>query len=273
AEGSSNELPIIPLDADQSIHSSTVVSDTLRNLYQERVSPPEHSSKIPYEAAPLLKTPNHFSDVDEIIRVICEREKISHDRKNALREVMSRLVKAFEANEFFHGMKFRLDVYGSSCNGFASNRSDFDISFRYIEEFNGWERMLEKHSNIHIATINAIERSLKSVSGIALVESITSARVPIVKFASRVDRIKIDGDISCYNELALHNSQLLRRYCAWTKDEMLSKLGLFVKRWAKECDICDASKGSLSSYAYMILLIHFLQRLKPHPLLPMLQEV
>ncbi|GMR55323.1 hypothetical protein PMAYCL1PPCAC_25518, partial [Pristionchus mayeri] len=98
-------------------------------------------------------------------------------------------------------------------------------------------------------------------------------KVPIVKFEITVDGNKIDGDVSCYNELALHNSQLLRRYCSWTKDQMLSKLGLFIKRWAKECDICDASKGSLSSYAYMILLIHFLQRLKPHPLLPVLQEM
>lgn len=32
--------------------------------------------------------------------------------------------------------------------------------------------------------------------------------------------------ISYYNELALHNTQLLKRYCSWTKDETLSKLGM-----------------------------------------------
>lgn len=38
------------------------------------------------------------------------------------------------------------------------------------------------------------------------------------------------------------------------------------------CDIGDASTGSLSSYAYIIILIHYLQRLRP-PVLPVLQEV
>ncbi|GMR49426.1 hypothetical protein PMAYCL1PPCAC_19621, partial [Pristionchus mayeri] len=83
----------------------------------------------------------------------------------------------------------------------------------------------------------------------------------------------INFSISCYNDLALRNTSLLRRYCTWTKDEIISKLGVFIKRWAKECGICDASKGSLCPYGYMILLIHFLQRLQPHPLLPMLQEM
>lgn len=38
----------------------------------------------------------------------------------------------------------------------------------------------------------------------------------------------------------------------------------------KVCDMCDASTGSLSSYAYILMLIHFLQRLN---VLPVLQQV
>ena len=38
------------------------------------------------------------------------------------------------------------------------------------------------------------------------------------------------------------------------------------------CDMCDASSGSLSSYAYILMLIHYLQRAQP-PVIPVLQEV
>ena len=36
--------------------------------------------------------------------------------------------------------------------------------------------------------------------------------------------------------------------------------------------MCDASSGSLSSYAYIILLLHYLQQVKP-PVVPVLQQV
>ena len=36
--------------------------------------------------------------------------------------------------------------------------------------------------------------------------------------------------------------------------------------------MCDAATGSLSSYAYILMLIHYLQQVKP-PVLPVLQKV
>ena len=36
--------------------------------------------------------------------------------------------------------------------------------------------------------------------------------------------------------------------------------------------MCDASSGSLSSYAYILLLLHYLQQVKP-PVIPVLQQV
>ena len=45
-----------------------------------------------------------------------------------------------------------------------------------------------------------------------------------------------------------------------------------VKEFAKKCDIGDASRGSLSSYAYILMLIFYLQQVKP-PVVPVLQEL
>ena len=45
-----------------------------------------------------------------------------------------------------------------------------------------------------------------------------------------------------------------------------------MKYFAKLCDIGDASRGSLSSYAYILMVLHYLQQCKP-PVIPVLQEV
>merc|ERR1712025_1472666 len=45
-----------------------------------------------------------------------------------------------------------------------------------------------------------------------------------------------------------------------------------VKLFAKICDIGDASRGSLSSYAYILMMIFYLQKVTP-PVLPVLQEM
>ena len=50
----------------------------------------------------------------------------------------------------------------------------------------------------------------------------------------------------------------------------LQVLGYMVKLFAKECDIGDASRGSLSSYAYILMLIYYLQQCDP-PVVPVLQ--
>ena len=69
---------------------------------------------------------------------------------------------------------------------------------------------------------------------------------------------------------ALQNTKLLHTYACIDKRALI--LGYAIKVFAKVCDIGDASKGSLSSYAYMLLMFHYLQQTKP-PVIPVLQEV
>lgn len=38
------------------------------------------------------------------------------------------------------------------------------------------------------------------------------------------------------------------------------------------CDMCDAAAGSVSSYAYVLMLLHYLQIVTP-PVIPVLQQV
>ena len=63
---------------------------------------------------------------------------------------------------------------------------------------------------------------------------------------------------------------MLRTYTSI--DPRVKTLGYVVKEFAKRCDIGDASRGSLSSYAYILMLIYYLQQVQP-PVVPVLQEI
>ncbi len=65
------------------------------------------------------------------------------------------------------------------------------------------------------------------------------------------------------------NTALLKTYTEI--DERFHKLGFAIKHWAGLCDINDAASGTLSSYAWMNLLVFYLQRTTP-PVLPFLQQ-
>lgn len=68
----------------------------------------------------------------------------------------------------------------------------------------------------------------------------------------------------------MENTRLLKTYTQI--DPRVSELGYMIKYLVKVCDIGDAKSGTLSSYAYILMLIHFLQQIDPS-VLPVLQQV
>ena len=97
------------------------------------------------------------------------------------------------------------------------------------------------------------------------------AETPILTvFLDNFESLFTECDISLYNILALENTRMLRTYASI--DNRVKVLGYVVKEWAKKCDIGDASRGSLSSYAYILMLLYYLQQVQP-PIIPVLQEL
>ena len=93
--------------------------------------------------------------------------------------------------------------------------------------------------------------------------------MPIINFVYKHGSVLFHGDISSSNELALHNTRLLRQYTRL--DTRVAPLGLAIKKWAKVFNVNDAAAGTLSSYALTIMLIHYLQNTEP-AVLPSLQD-
>ena len=152
-----------------------------------------------------------------------------------------------------------LTVFGSSVNGFAFAKSDLDISLT----FRNHKTQIDLDA---IGIIEVLAERLKKMPGIRNIQAITSAKVPIIKFLHYDTHV--EGDISLYNILAQENTRMLKFYSLI--DNRVQILGYMVKLFAKICDIGDASRGSLSSYAYILMLLHYLQCCVP-PVIPVLQ--
>ena len=83
------------------------------------------------------------------------------------------------------------------------------------------------------------------------------------------DGVGIQCDINFSNLLALHNSQLLRCYSLC--DPRVRRMVLFVKAWSKKRKINSPYHGTLSSYGYVLMVLHYLVNIAQPPVLPNLQ--
>ena len=81
-----------------------------------------------------------------------------------------------------------------------------------------------------------------------------NASVPVVRMKTAQG---LDIDICVNRRLGVFNSRLLATYSKI--DSRARDLGIAVKLWAKGLGIADTFHGTISAYAYIILVIHFLQ--------------
>ena len=185
----------------------------------------------------------------------------------------------------------RCHVFGSSANGFGFSTSDVDIAL-YASDFLGSdsptaEKMEEMKNSIVLESIYEdkgfqeresnndspgdflkilrpeglvvlkVAETIRKSNLFEAVETISSARVPVVKMIHK--DTKLQCDIAIGNELAVHNTQLLNAYSNLNPASTL--MIMCVKLWAKKRGIGDASNGFLSSYAWTLLALFYLQRI------------
>merc|ERR1712131_52315 len=226
---------------------------------------PDDISKASFMSLPTL-TSKQIEQMNSVLRTVyrshCPTKSELAHRESALKNLESYLKSNFDS-------KIKLVLFGSSRNGFGFKGSDMDLCLLF--EDNPTEPP-EKYNN-PIKVIQKLAEILKNCRDdskffIKSVIPITQAKVPIVKFEYVFNKVEYEGDISYYNILAQRNTKLLHFYS--NLDERCKILGYVLKAMAKECSIADASRGSISSYGYILLLIHYLQRVK---VLPCLQEL
>ena len=73
-------------------------------------------------------------------------------------------------------------------------------------------------------------------------------------------------DINFSNHVAVFNTKLLRTYSLF--DARVTQLGLLVKSWAKNRKINTPYHGTLSSYGYILMVLHYLMNVARPPVIP-----
>lgn len=81
--------------------------------------------------------------------------------------------------------------------------------------------------------------------------------------------VGIQSDINFFNPLGIHNTHLMRCYSLC--DPRVRPMVLFVKAWAKRRKINSSYSGTLSSYGYVLMVLHYLVNVAQPPVLPNLQ--
>ncbi|KAH7440008.1 hypothetical protein KP509_04G087500 [Ceratopteris richardii] len=150
----------------------------------------------------------------------------------------------------------RLFLFGSCANAFGVCNSDIDVCLS-----------IEGESATRSEVVCTLAEALKA-NHMQNVQALTHARVPIVKYSD--PKTGISCDVCVNNMLAVVNTKLLHDYAQI--DVRLRQLAFIVKHWAKCRQVNETYRGTLSSYAYVLMCIHFLQQRRP-PVLPCLQEM
>eukprot|EP01130_Rhizamoeba_saxonica_P016052 TRINITY_DN7342_c0_g1_i3.p1 TRINITY_DN7342_c0_g1~~TRINITY_DN7342_c0_g1_i3.p1 ORF type:complete len:430 (-),score=94.81 TRINITY_DN7342_c0_g1_i3:332-1621(-) len=189
--------------------------------------------------------------------LLSRKLKPSRNESEKREELLNRLQEIVEC--VFPDYHPKLKTYGSSQNGLALPGADMDLCLNL-----DLDTSEEENIDFVIEQLN----DALAYENMEDILPLPRARCPIIKFKDNIT--KISCDICLNNRLAIRNTSLLRDYMCI--DERTVKLGLIIKYWAKKRKINNTYNGTLSSYAYIIMLINFLQRREP-PILPCLQTM
>ncbi|KFV41224.1 Poly(A) RNA polymerase GLD2, partial [Gavia stellata] len=184
----------------------------------------------------------------------CQQQTCDLNRKELCRKELQREIQRIFPQS-------RLFLVGSSLNGFGTRSSDGDLCLVVKEE-----PVNQKTEARHILSLVQKLFSTKLSSYIERPQLIR-AKVPIVKFRDKVSCVEFDLNVN--SVVGIRNTFLLRTY-AYIENRV-RPLVLVVKKWASFHDINDASRGTLSSYSLVLMVLHYLQTL-PEPILPSLQK-
>ncbi|VDL99567.1 unnamed protein product [Schistocephalus solidus] len=173
-------------------------------------------------------------------------------KKVHLRNAMHMMVSAvFENSKLF--------IVGSSINGFGFDQSDMDLCLTITSE----ELQNKYETSVVLTQLMEPLRRCSFIRNCNLIR----AKVPILKFHDTLTGV--DCDLNVNNVIGIYNTHLLAMYTR--VDWRVRPLGLFVKHWAQKMDIHDGSRGRLSTYPLLLMLLQYLQCGCSPPIIPNLQ--
>uniref|UniRef100_A0A672N1J3 polynucleotide adenylyltransferase n=1 Tax=Sinocyclocheilus grahami TaxID=75366 RepID=A0A672N1J3_SINGR len=170
----------------------------------------------------------------------CEQQNDDLEKKEHCRAALQRDIQTiFPCAQVF--------LAGSSLNGFGTRSSDADLCL-VIEEGK------VNHRTDAVYVLSLVRKLFYTLSYIERPQLIR-AKVPILKF--RVGGVEFDLNFN--NTVGIRNTFLLRTYAYVEK--RVRPIILVIKKWASHHCIKDASRGTLSSYSLVLMVLHYLQKI------------
>ncbi|XP_020639372.3 poly(A) RNA polymerase GLD2 isoform X1 [Pogona vitticeps] len=256
---SSSANQAVPLPDDQrhscpgSIPSPLFQANYISDLMQYVPPLREASFPDPVESAVPLAKDKLSQQILELFQA-CQQQISDLNKKELCRTQLQRDIQQIFPNS-------RLVLVGSSLNGFGTRSSDGDLCLVVKQE-----PMNQKTEARYILSL--LQRHFcRKLSNYIERPQLIRAKVPIVKFRDKVSCVEFDLNVN--NVVGIRNTFLLRTYAYI--ESRVRPLVLVVKKWASFRGINDASRGTLSSYSLVLMVLHYLQTL-PEPILPSLQK-
>ncbi|XP_040938699.1 UTP:RNA uridylyltransferase 1 isoform X3 [Gossypium hirsutum] len=189
-------------------------------------------------------------------------------RRNHLEHNVDKLRAEYSqlSNDNEMGLRRQLDHPGPPAGSNLQSGTDIKESLMELHRFGGGQVDEVGERIIESLLIEEESEDKNDKKHHRHEKALTRARVPIVKLMDPVTGISCD--ICINNVLAVVNTKLLRDYAQI--DARLRQLAFIVKHWAKSRGVNETYRGTLSSYAYVLMCIHFLQQRRP-AILPCLQ--
>uniref|UniRef100_A0A0K2SZS3 Poly(A) RNA polymerase, mitochondriallike [Acyrthosiphon pisum] n=1 Tax=Lepeophtheirus salmonis TaxID=72036 RepID=A0A0K2SZS3_LEPSM len=229
---------------------------------------------FPLERPSVTELPSFLSDITSLELQILEFERLSNmlDISSRIRFLTCRQLELCLSGLF--GTFVSILPFGSSVNSFGSCDSDLDmvINFSSLEKNDDSASQLYFHvkggfgqRNMSQMYIRILANLLQDiVPGIRNVQSISNARVPILKYHHQL--LNLECDLSASSLSGVFMSELL--YLYGEMDSRVRPLVLVIRRWAKEYGLVTNTRPTkmFTNFTITLLVIFFLQH--NHKILP-----
>jgi len=167
------------------------------------------------------------------------------------RELVTRCLRELRFLAQQHlGYDWSVEPFGSTVNGLCTNTSDLDATCYQ----RGVDTITDDPHRASFTLVTQLIPLLRQHPQFQIEQEVITARIPLVKLRFE-DRLEVD--LSCCNPAPLVNTRLLRAYSVI--DQRVSELGVAVKLWAKAAKACGAETNNLTSFAYALMVIYFMQ--------------